>query len=162
MSAVLGDAKRRLDDELLDALEELWATEAREPEPEPEPEPRAYPRRRSLYGQLVRTLVVGWPAVILFVGALAPAPAPDVVYPTWIVAASVALYLGPLLAGLVGAWNGVGGLGLSALLGATGIAVGIACRATSHHVGAWWMVETALFGAFAAASVAALVLRARL
>jgi len=141
-------------DHVLDQLERLWALPAVDRRP-----------RRKLasetYGLCVRALVFGWPAVILGIALLAPSPAPGATYSSWMVAAGIALTLGPIVAGYVGAGFPMLGLGMSASLGGVGIAAGIACRATAHHMGAWWMVETALFACLAVVSVAALALRAR-
>ena len=40
-----------------------------------------------------------------------------------------------------------------------GVPGGIACRATEHHAGSWWIVETGAFAALAVASVACLAAR---
>ena len=47
------------------------------------------------------------------------------------------------------------------LLGALGVAIGISCRATAHHLGPWWIVETAGFAALTALSVACFAGRTR-
>ncbi|MBD0317304.1 MAG: hypothetical protein ICV71_02175 [Thermoleophilia bacterium] len=145
------------EDALVEELEELWAAS---------PDPiGAGPRRRRrgiLYDAFARGVAWGWPSVLVAIFVLAPAPAPDQTYAGWVVGASIAILLGPLVAGLLAlnGWTGPA-LGLSGVLGGLGIAVGIACRATAHHTGSWWMVETTMFAALTALSVACLALRAR-
>ena len=154
MVEILREAPERTDEALLRELEALWEAPAAA---EPRPSPRSW-----AYGPLVRTLVGGWPAVLLAIVLVAPAAAPGEVYPAWVVGASFAIFFGPVLAGIVGG-NGRPGIGLalSASLAGLGVAVGIACRATAHHSGSWWAVETGLFAALAAVSVLALAVRPR-
>ena len=137
-------------DALLAQLEALWHAEAK---------PVAPRRPRRPYDELLAAVVWGWPAVLLTIMLFAPSPSGA--YAGWVVWASVALTLGPVLAALVGISFPAVGLGVSALLGGTGIAVGIACRATAHHAGGWWAAETSLFAGLAVASLACLALRLR-
>jgi hypothetical protein len=46
------------------------------------------------------------------------------------------------------------GWACSAVAGGLGVILGIACRASGHHLGSWWLLETAAFAAVAAVSVA--------
>jgi hypothetical protein len=137
-------------DALLAELEALWAVEA---------EPGAPRRPGRPYDELLAAVVWGWPAVLVTITLFAPSPSGA--YAAWVAWASVALVIGPVLAGLVAISFPAVGLGVSVLLGGTGIAVGIACRATAHHAGGWWAVETCLFAGLAAASLACLALRLR-
>lgn len=151
--------ERTADDPLVRELERLWETPAAAPVAAAPAVSRA---RSRTYDGLVRALLCGWPTVLVAVFVFAPAPAPEASYASWVVAASLALLLGPLAAGLVAMkGSALPALGLSASLGGLGIAVGIACRATAHHTGAWWAVETAAFAALAAVSVLALAFRPR-
>jgi hypothetical protein len=141
------------EDRLLLELERLWAAS-----PGERPQSRGLP----IHDVLVRALVLGWPAVMLTIYTLAPAAAPNATYPAWAYAAGYALLVGPLVAGLLGLkGQALAGLGLSTGLAGLGIGVGIACSATSHHMGAWWMAETAMFAGLAALSVACLALKLR-
>jgi hypothetical protein len=158
MSVELREPREQVaEDAVLRQLEELW--EASPAGPSALPVPR---RGDAAYGVLARVLAWGWPSVLGAVLMLAPAPAPGATYAGWVVGASVALVLGPVVAGLL-ALNGLrtSALAASAALGGLGIAVGIACRATAHHTGAWWIAETAMFAALAALSIACLALRPR-
>ncbi|MDQ4019966.1 MAG: hypothetical protein M3188_09105 [Actinomycetota bacterium] len=156
MPAGLVDRPRSAEtsDRTLAELEALWAADIA-------PEDAGRSGAAWPYRELRAVVVWGWPAVLLTVALFAPAPAPGAAYAGWVVAASVALVLGPLVAGLVGIAAPFAGLALSAALGGLGVAVGIACRATAHHAGAWWGVETGLFAGLAAASLACLALRRR-
>ncbi len=145
-----------VEDALVEKLERLWAASPDSVEVE------SRRLRGTRYDALARGLAWGWPSVLVAIFVLAPPPAPDQTYAGWVVGASVAILLGPLVAGLL-ALNGwtSPALGLSAVLGGLGIAVGIACRATAHHTGSWWMVETTMFAALTAVSLACLAVRAR-
>jgi hypothetical protein len=145
-------------DELVEELEALWAAT---PAAEPTQVSRRSPTLAIVGRSLTRIVVFGWPVVLVPVFGFAPEPHPGVVYPAWVIAASVALLLGPPVAGLVGLGRPLVGLGMSAVLGGMGIAVGIFCRASAHHLGAWWMVETAAFATLAAVSIAGLAVRRR-
>ncbi len=141
---------------LVEELEELW---------EASPGRAADSRRargNAVYDVLAKSVAWGWPAVLAAIFVLAPAPAPQQTYAGWVVGASIAILLGPIVAGLL-ALNGwtSSALSLSAALGGLGIAVGIACRATAHHSGSWWMAETTMFAALTALSVACLAMRGR-
>jgi hypothetical protein len=141
----------------LGELERLWAVS---PDAEGARPSASSGRQRRAYRALVRALTVAWPAVLVAVFVFAPAPTPDVSYPAWVVGASLAVLLGPLVAGLLG----VKGLPTAALvtsfaLAGLGIAVGVACRATAHHTGGWWIAETAAFAALAGISLACLAAR---
>jgi hypothetical protein len=139
------------DDELVLELEQLWRRPASEPASEP--------RRSRLYPLALRALVFGWPAFLIFISLAIP-PGNEALTPAWVDAASVGLILALVGAGALAFLPWIA-LGLTGLAGGLGIAVGIACRATEHHLGSWWLVETAGFSALAALSVACLALRAR-
>ncbi len=141
---------------LVEELEELW-----EASPGRAVEPRRA-RENAVYDVLARGVGWGWPTVLVAILVLAPAPAPGQTYAGWVVGASVAILLGPIVAGLLALnrWTS-SAFSLSAVLGGLGIAVGIACRATAHHTGSWWMVETTMFAALTALSLACLAVRAR-
>lgn len=129
-----------------DELEALWRLPA-----------AAKPRR--LYKRLLTALVFGWPVVLVFL--FAAAPAADAAAPLWADALGGAFFLALVAAPLLGMSFGGVGLGASAVAGAIGIALGVACRATEHHAGSWWMVETGAFAALTALSLACLAARRR-
>jgi hypothetical protein len=140
-------------------LERLW-------ESSPAPSRAAASRERQTagwraraYERLVTALVYGWPGVLGVVFLLAPASSTPVA--AWVDLASVLILLGPIGALCLFAAAPRFGLAASALLGGLGIAVGIACRATEHHLGAWWMLETAAFAALTAVSIACFAVRPR-
>jgi hypothetical protein len=137
----------------LDELERLWSA------------PAAAPRaRRSPVRVLVpvvlggRLLAAAWIAVLVVALAAAPA-AENVTPPLWTDVVLFAFF--GALAGAAAAarraplWGFAG----SALAGALGTVLGVACRATEHHTGGWWIYETAGFGALAALSLAGLARR---
>lgn len=149
--------RRAAEESSLEELEALWEASADGAREEFRPA-----RRNAAYAVLARALAWGWPTVLLAIFFLAPAPAPDQTYAGWVVGASVAILLGPLVAGLLArsGWTGPA-LGLSGTLGVLGIAVGVACRATAHHAGSWWIAETTMFAALTAVSLACLAVRSR-
>ena len=144
------------DDPLVAELERLWE---RSSDAAPTPEVRPARRRVDVPGLLSKALVVGW--VVFFVALFAAAPPADaaVATPAWVEAASVAIVLAVLVAAFTAATVPGFALACSALAAGLGIPVGIACRATEHHAGAWWMVETGAFAALAVASIACLATR---
>ena len=146
----------RADDPLVAELEELWATPAEE-RPAATGEPAR--RRLDVQGALSHALVFGWIALFVAVFAFAPAPDATVRVPVWVDAASVAILVGVLAAALLAAIVPRVALACSALAAGLGVPVGIACRATEHHAGSWWLVETGAFAALAVASVACLATR---
>jgi hypothetical protein len=107
------------------------------------------------YEELVGTLVWGWPAFIVFAGAFAP-DSSGVARPSWVYAASAILLLGLPVAGFVGAAFPTAGFLASGALAGVGMAMGISCRATAHHLGSWWIVETAGFAALGVLSLVCL------
>ncbi len=119
-------------------------------------------RRPVLYEAARRALILGWLA--LFVGAFAMEDSADtsVHSPLWADLTAAALFLF-LLAALLLASTGAPrvALAFSGLAAGLGVPLGIECRVSMHHLGAWWMVETAAFAALALASVACLALRPR-
>ncbi len=143
-------------------LERLWEAPSAS-----EPATSGHARARE---HLVRvatdrgTLTLAWIAAVVVLGA-APVPADEADAPLvwW-----DALYL----VGVVLAVVGIGALlsrfvrlplswSSSAVAGAFGIVLGIGCRASAHHLGHWWIAETAAFAAVAAVSVAGACRRRR-
>ena len=122
-------------------------------------EPQAGPRRPSLLGsryeELRFALIWGWVGFILFCALFEPAST-GIARPLWVDVASAVLLLGLPAALLAGKVVPGPAYGAAVLLGGLGIALGIACRATSHHTGSWWIVETVGFAALTVLAVASL------
>lgn len=152
MSATLDRPGR--EDAGLRELEALWAA------------PAARRPRRSVAARLspwlVRALVLSWAAVLVAVVGFAPAANPEAATPLWadvtLTAWSVALLAGAVLGRMGYGLAGLAGSGISA---GCGVVLGYACRATEHHVGSWWLFETAAFAGLALLSVACLAARRR-
>ncbi len=119
------------------ALEELWAAPSA-PEPRPERSrarlswPEAYPPGYVLLG--------GWIAYLVTVMAFQPDPEPGMIWPTWMTASSVAMFLLLLGAGALALFPTLG-YGLAGLAGGLGMALSVGCRAAEHHLGNWWLAE---------------------
>jgi hypothetical protein len=126
--------------------------------------PTAAPKRTSWLGRhyrdLVRCLVWGWPAFILFIAMFEPSST-GIPHPTWVVAGSIAILVGLPILGFAGAMFPSVGLSGASVLGGLGVAIGISCRATAHHLGPWWIVETTGFAALTALGAACLIARHR-
>ena len=110
--------------------------------------------------ELVRSLIWGWPAFIVFLSLFEPSST-GIPHPAWVVAGSIAILAGlPILLFAGALYPSFGFVGSTAL-GALGVAIGISCRATAHHLGPWWIVETAGFAALTALGVACFAGRTR-
>jgi hypothetical protein len=139
----------------VEELERLWRT------------PAATARaRRTRRGRLVRTalggrvLVGAWVAVVVVALAAAPA-AENVTPPLWTDVVLFGFFLALAGAAASAARAPRSAFAASATAGALGTVLGIACRATEHHAGAWWIYETASFAGLAALSLAGLATRFR-
>ena len=140
----------------LHELEALWELPAKRRQ-------RVSPElAETLSRRLVKTLAIAWPALLFALIAFEPAPQPGATVPVWGEVLSYALLLA-MLGGIIArfASGPRPGLGFFSAAGAMGIAVGIGCRATAHHSGNWWLVETALFSVLAVAAWAGLALTRR-
>jgi hypothetical protein len=140
----------------LQELEALWELPARR-------------RRRltpavaaTLTARLAGTLAIAWPVLLFALIAFEPDPRPGATVPVWSEVLSYGL-LFAVLGGIIArvASGPRSGLGFFSAAGALGIAVGIGCRASEHHSGNWWLVETVLFSVLAAAAWAGLALTRR-
>ena len=141
----------------VDELECIWAEPARDAAED-------WPCRAELPEGVVRLQQLvgwGWPAFLVLAALVAPAGAEDVPRAAWVDPAGwTMLALLPL--GYVGLMTLPRlGFGLFAGAGALGFALGIDCRASAHHLGAWWIVETAILAGLACAAVAGFVLLSR-
>jgi hypothetical protein len=150
MTTTLEPTRREAEE--VESLEALWRR--------PSAEARRQPPRRSLARHLNAVLVAGWAVVLAGVLLFAPASNPEAATPLW-----TDLALGVWFAALVAAGGfAFMGLGRAALVGSAvaagcGVALGISCRATEHHSGSWWLVETAAFAGLLALSLGALASR---
>ena len=161
MSSLLDDRSARTPD--VDELERIWAES-------PDAAPREEPDDAPLFAdsdlppgvRSVRQLVGwGWPATILLVLLAAPAGAEEVPRAGWVDPAGwTMLLLLPLGYFALATFPRLG-FSLFAAAGALGLALGIDCRASAHHLSAWWIVETAAFGVLACAALAGLALLQR-
>ena len=135
-----------------DELEALWALLPVEHE-------RPARARRSF--PLGKLLATAWPTLLVALMAFEPTPADE--------NAPIALWEDLVLTGFltalgaagVAAWLRRGGFAFaaSAVAGVFGMGIAVACKATEHHLGAWWLAELAAFGALFALSVAGVVRR---
>ncbi len=116
----------------------------------------------ALSRRLARTLAIVWPVLLFALIVFEPAPQPGATVPVWGEVLSYALLL-TMLGGIIArvASGPRAGLGFFSAAGAMGIAVGIGCRATAHHSGSWWLVETVLFSVLAVAAWAGFALTRR-
>jgi hypothetical protein len=140
----------------LQELEALWGLPARRRQ-------RVTPERAAeLSGRIAKTLAIAWPVLLLVLVKLEPDPRPGATVPVWSEVLSNGLLLG-VLGGIIArvASGPRNGLAFFSAAGALGIAVGVGCRASAHHAGSWWLVETALFSVLAVAAWAGLALTRR-
>jgi len=143
--------------EELQALERLWHEPSLEPRPETLRRSSAARRGGS---RLVGTLVRSWLFVLAAAFLMAPASNPEVSSPLW-TNVVFGLCLAALLAAVVLAVKYRRGAALvcSAFAAGCGVALGISCRATEHHLGSWWLVETVAFAGLLALSLGCLASR---
>lgn len=164
MSSLL-DPRREAEASAADDLERLWAASpdaapapARETTPEPEPLLAELPPRVRYLRQVVGW---GWPAFLLFPALLAPAGAEDVQRAAWVDPAAWSMLLLVLLGYFALVTFPRAGFGLFAAAAVLGVALGIDCRVSAHHLGAWWIAEAAVAAGLAAAALAGVLLLSR-
>ena len=138
----------------VDELEALWEL--------PEHDPQARRWRLSTEADVsaaARRFAWIWVGTIVLIGFAEPAPAAGVHPPGYWYAAS-AIFWSALAAGLLSLLGPRRlALGSFATMGFAGIALGVACRASGHHAGSFWLVETLVFGLLGIACAAQLVSR---
>lgn len=130
-------------DEQVRRLEELW-----EASPDASPA-RIEPGvgRRRVFGP---ALALAWLAFVVSV-FFEPAPEPGAVTPLWGEYMILTFWVALVTAGIMAAARaGRGAYAAATLAGALGIGLAIACRATEHHLGAWWTWELGATGALTA------------
>jgi hypothetical protein len=136
-------------------LEELWAAPAA-------PEPTRRSTRTRTVPRIPGTLIAGgWIAFFAMVLVVEPAPSADVHTPLWgdlLVGANlVALFA----AALVGPLFGRFGFAAAGIAGCLGMAIAIACTATGHHAGNWWLAEFGVTAALTGLAATGLAQRRR-
>jgi hypothetical protein len=138
-------------------LEELWEAPAA-----PEPA-RAHPGWPQARPPRIAGAYLAWAwAVFLFAAvALAPPSEPHATTPLWADAVAGSMFL--LLAGaaLAGRLFGRVGFAAATMAGGLGIATAVACRATEHHLGNWWLVELGAMAVLTGVAAAGLAERLR-
>jgi hypothetical protein len=133
-------------------LEALWSAPAARRRPL---------RRRSPAARVLElALPLAWGAVLVLVISFAPASNPQAATPLW-AELTLTAWWGALVAAGILAWMGRGGPALVGSLTSAclGVVLGYGCRATQHHAGSWWLVETIAFAGLALLSVAGLAAR---
>jgi hypothetical protein len=136
----------------LQALEELWAA----------PALGEQPVRRARLPQVPGAFLVGgWLLFYFAVLPFEPEPAPGMSNPAWgtaliwsmigVLLAAVAL--GPLFARV--------GFGLAVAGGVLLSAIAVACTATDHHMGSWWLAELAAAAVLTGLAATGLIQRLR-
>lgn len=142
--------RERTDD--LRALEELWAAPALG-------EPPVQRRRLPLVpGGL---LVAGWLAFFFVLLPYEPQPEPGMSNPAWGTALIVSLFVVLFAAGAVGPLLSRAGFALAGSAGLLLAVIAVACRATTHHMGSWWLAELAAAVVLTGLAAAGLVQRLR-
>jgi hypothetical protein len=139
-------------------LEELWAAPAATERPLP-----AGPRRLNLSLPWIHGwyLAAGWLGFFAMVLVAEPAPSPDMHTPLWadlLVGANLVALFG---AALLGPLFGRVGFGAAGVAGGVGIAIAIACTATGHHAGNWWLAELGVTAALTGLAAAGFAQRLR-
>jgi len=112
--------------------------------------------RPLLSGGLGAVLALGWVGFLVAVG-FAPAPDPEVAVPLAAALAAAAFFLA-LGASALLAWLRAPVLAYAAAVGAGLLAgsLALACKATEHHPGAWWLAELGGSAVLTALAVAGL------
>ena len=134
----------------LRGLEELWAA--------PAFGETASRRLPLVPGAL---LVAGWLAFFFVMLPFEPAPEPGMSNPMWGDALVVSMLLVLLAAGAVGPALSKAGFALAGIGGLLLVVIAIACRATTHHMGNWWVAELAVAAVLTALAAAGLAQRLR-
>ena len=136
----------------LRALEELWAAPAYD-------ETKVERRRLPLVpGVLV---AAAWLAFFFVMLPFEPEPEPGMSNPAWGTALVVSLLLVLVTAAAVGPLVSKAGFALAGVAGLLLVVIAIACRATTHHMGNWWLAELAVAAALTALAGAGLAQRLR-
>ena len=153
---MLTTRERVRDDRELRELEALWtAPAALEPL---RVRPSLLDRLPIVPGWL---LAGGWAVFFLVVIGFEPASEPQMAIPLWadLVFASMLTLL--FTAAFAGRQLPRLGFGAATVAGALGIAIAVACQASGHHLGNWWLFELGATGALFGAAGTGLVDRLR-
>ncbi len=134
------------------ALEELWSAPAYG-------ERKVEQRRLPLVpGVLV---AAAWLAFFFVMLPFEPEPEPGMSNPMWGDALVVSLLLVLVAAGAVGPALSKAGFGLAGIGGLLLGVIAVACQATAHHMGNWWLAELGAALALTALAAAGLAQRLR-
>jgi hypothetical protein len=142
----MGTTEKRLQE--VQDLEKIWELPSDE-RPAPEPGRRSFDAERFVPG--------AWIAVMASIILFQPAPSdPHAAVPAWGLTLVTIFWAGlfATIFGLVG--NRPWGMRASVATAGLGMAVAVACLATDHHTGAWWVYEMGAFTALGVLSLAAL------
>jgi hypothetical protein len=138
----------------IQALEELWAAPAAA-------EPRPAAERRKSFPLVPGAVLAGaWLAFWFVMVPFEPEPAAGMANPLWGDILAWGLILSVLAAGALGPALPKVGFALAGLSGLLLAVVAVACKATTHHMGSWWLWE--LGAATVLTGLAAVGLRERL
>ena len=138
------------DAEEIQRLEELWRASPSEAPATPAP---TRTRQRPWLGAL---LTLGW---LGFLVSVFFEPAPDHPNtPLWGEYLILSFWLTLLGAAILGiARTGRRAYAAATIAGVLGIGLAVACRATEHHLGGWWLYELGATGALTALGAAGLL-----
>jgi hypothetical protein len=136
----------------LRALEELWAAPAYG-------ETEARPRRLPLVPGAL--LVGAWLAFFFVMLPFEPSPEPGMSNPMWGDALVASLLFVLLGAGAIGPVLSKAGFALAGIGGLLLVVIAVACRATTHHMGSWWLAELAAAAVLTAIAAVGLAQRLR-
>jgi hypothetical protein len=136
----------------LRALEELWAA----------PALGEQPVRRARLPRVPGTLLAGaWLLFYFAVLPFEPEPAPGMSNPAWGTALIVTMIVTLGMAAGLGALFARTGFALAAAGGVLLSAIAVACTATDHHMGSWWLAELAAAAVLTGLAVTGLIQRLR-
>ena len=148
--------KDRVDD--IRELEELWASPTAPERPLAEESGRRLATLPRVPGWV---LAAGWVGFFTMVLAFEPMPAENMQVPLWgdllVGAQLVTLFL----AAFVGVAFGRFGFGSAVVAGGLGMAIAVACTATGHHAGNWWLAELGVTAALTGLAAGGLAQRLR-
>jgi hypothetical protein len=146
------------DAEEIRRLEELWAAApALAEDAAPGLLRRVAARLSSRLGTL---LALGWVAFMV-TAYVQPTVNPEAVTPLWADLIAAGFFFSLVAAAITGLLHSPrAGFTAAAAAGAFGVALAIGCKATEHHLGAWWLYELGATALLTGAAVFGIVRRA--